>query len=299
MSADRHPPHLARRLLCRALPPGRIREGLIGDLEELYAARSATGRRRMAALWYWRQAVGAAARYWFTRTSRAHRTPVPTVARRRAAVAVLVTDSGRELARAVRRWRRHPVFTVAAGLTLSLGIGASAAILTVIHGVLLKPLPYPHASLRADIPVAHVDTLSDIVARSTTQLRFAVSMLALAAAITLVLSAIGTYGVMAYAVTLRRREFGIRMALGADGRRLRAMVLRQGALTAAAGLFIGLAGAATTARFLRSLLFEVEATDPSTYAAVTCGLALVALAAVYIPARRVSRLDPVEVLRAE
>jgi predicted lysophospholipase L1 biosynthesis ABC-type transport system permease subunit len=154
-------------------------------------------------------------------------------------------------------------------------------------------------SVRPDIPVAHIETMSDIAGRATAQLRLAVWLLALAAAMTLVLSVIGTYGVMAYVVTLRRNEFGIRMALGADGGRLRAMVLRQGALTTAAGLLAGLAGALGTARLLRSLLFGIAPTDPSTYAAAACALALIALAAVYVPARRASHLDPAQVLRAE
>ena len=154
-------------------------------------------------------------------------------------------------------------------------------------------------SLRADIPMANVDTLEDIVRRSTARLRFALWLLALAAATTLALSAIGAYGVMAYVVTLRRRELGVRLALGANGRQVRSMVLRQGAAMAAAGLLVGLAGAALAGRWLQSLLFEVVPSDLPTYAAVLSGLALVALAAVYLPARRAARLDPTEILRAE
>jgi predicted permease len=154
-------------------------------------------------------------------------------------------------------------------------------------------------TLRSDIPVANAETLSDVVARSTARLRFALWLLAVAAAATLLLSAIGAYSVMAYVVTLRRGELGVRLALGADGRQLRSMVLRQGAAVAAAGLLVGLAGAALTGRWLQSLLFGVVPSDPPTYAAVVSGLALVALVAVYIPARRAARLDPAEVLRAE
>jgi ABC-type antimicrobial peptide transport system permease subunit len=155
------------------------------------------------------------------------------------------------------------------------------------------------AALRPDIPLAHVETLADLVARSTAQLRFALWLLALAAAAALALSAIGAYGVMAYVVSLRRNEFGIRLALGADGRQLRSMVVRQGATTASTGLLAGLAGAVLAGRLLESLLFEIGPTDPPTYAAVVCGLSVTALLAIYVPARRASRLDPAEILRSD
>jgi predicted permease len=155
------------------------------------------------------------------------------------------------------------------------------------------------STLRSDIPVANVDTLEDLVTRSTARLRFALWLLALAAATTLVLSGIGAYGVMAYVVTLRRPEIGVRLALGADGRQVRALVLRQGIVMAAAGLVAGLAGAALTGHWLQSLLFEVVPSDLPTYAAALTGLSLIAVAAVYIPARRAARLDPAEILRAE
>ncbi|MGH9322206.1 MAG: ABC transporter permease [Vicinamibacteria bacterium] len=154
-------------------------------------------------------------------------------------------------------------------------------------------------ALRPDIPLAYVDTLSGLVARSTAQLRLALWLLAVAAAAALTLSAIGAYSVMAYAVALRRNELAIRLALGADGQKVRSMVLRQGACAAAAGLLVGVAGAAMAGRLLRSLLFEIAPSDPITYVAVLCGLVLTAVAAVYIPARRASRLDPAQVLRAE
>jgi putative ABC transport system permease protein len=153
--------------------------------------------------------------------------------------------------------------------------------------------------LRSDIPIANVDTLSAIVTRSTGATRFALWLLALAAAATLVLSAIGAYSVMAYVVTLRRSEIGVRLALGASGRQVRSLVLRQGIAWAAAGLALGLAGAALTGRWLQSLLFEVVPSDPPTYAAAVSGLALIALLAVSIPARRAARLDPARILRAE
>jgi predicted permease len=154
-------------------------------------------------------------------------------------------------------------------------------------------------ALRPDIPMAHVETQSALVARSTAQLRFALWLLAVAAVAALALSAIGAYGVMAYVVSLRRNEFGIRLALGAEGRQLRSMVLRQGAVTAAAGLLAGLGGAALAGRLLRSLIFEIGPTDLPTYVTVVCGLSATALLASYVPARRASRLDPAEILRSE
>jgi hypothetical protein len=164
---------------------------------------------------------------------------------------------------------------------------------------LVEPIRAEVAALRSDIPVAHVETLSGIVARSTVQLRFALWLLALAAGSALALSAIGGYGLMAYVVSLRRKEFGIRLALGADGRQLRSMVVRQGAVTAAAGLLMGV-GAATVLRPLfRSLLFEIGPDDPVTFAGVLCVLSVTALFAIYIPARRASRVDAAEVLRTE
>jgi predicted permease len=165
--------------------------------------------------------------------------------------------------------------------------------------VLVEAIRHEVEALRPDIPVAYVETLSGLVAKSTARLRFTLWLLALAAAATLALSAIGAYGVMAYVVVLRRNELGIRLALGADGRQLRTLVLRQGVTTAAAGVLVGLLGAAVGARALRSLLFETAPSDPLTYVVVIGGLALTALAAVYLPARRASRLDPGEVLRGE
>jgi len=155
------------------------------------------------------------------------------------------------------------------------------------------------AALRPDIPLAHAATLSSSVARSTARLAFALRLLGLSAAAAVALSAIGAYGVMAYVVALRRREFGIRLALGAHGREVRAMVMRQGAAVTVAGLAGGLAASMLTAGLLRSLLFEIGPVDPATYAAVAIGLSAIALAAAYVPAARAARLDPARVLRSE
>jgi ABC-type antimicrobial peptide transport system permease subunit len=114
-----------------------------------------------------------------------------------------------------------------------------------------------------------------------------------------VLAAAGIYGVVAYLVTLRTREFGIRMALGADRSRVLRMVMGRGATLVGLGLTIGIAGAAAVTRVLRGLLYGVTSTDPITFGAMALLLAAVALAACAIPARRAALVDPAVALRAE
>ena len=124
-------------------------------------------------------------------------------------------------------------------------------------------------------------------------------LLALFAALALGLATIGIYGVMAYFVTQGTRELGIRMALGASPRAILLLVVGQGAVVAAAGLVIGLGAAFALSRFMESLLFGVGATDPLTFTAIPLALALVALLACYVPARRAARIDPTVSLRSE
>jgi putative ABC transport system permease protein len=115
----------------------------------------------------------------------------------------------------------------------------------------------------------------------------------------LLLGTVGLYGVIAYAVSQRTREIGIRMALGASRRNVMRLVLGEAMWVILTGLAIGLAGSLALTRFLSSLLFGVTATDPLTFAGVAVLLALVALAACYIPARRSMRVDPMIALRYE
>jgi putative ABC transport system permease protein len=119
------------------------------------------------------------------------------------------------------------------------------------------------------------------------------------ATLALVLAAIGVYGVMSYAVARRTQEVGIRMALGARRGQVLGMVLREGMRTIVVALIVGLAIAVAATRLLSSQLFGVSAVDPLTFAAVPVLLAVVALAACYLPARRASRVDPIVALRAD
>lgn len=155
------------------------------------------------------------------------------------------------------------------------------------------------SELRGDIPVASVETMSASLTRETATLRFSSLLLGLAAAATVLLSALGVYAVIAYVVGLRRAEFGIRMAMGARGTELRRMVLMQGLVTVGAGVALGLLGAMAASGLVRSLLFGVAPDDPVTYTAASALLVLAAVAATYLPARRASRVDPAEALRAD
>ncbi len=150
-----------------------------------------------------------------------------------------------------------------------------------------------------ELAVSNLSTLDQIVRRSVSRPRFMVRLLLLFAAMALVLCAVGIYGVVAYAVSQRTREIGIRMALGADRAAVRRLVLDEGVRLAAAGVGIGLAGAFALTRLLRGFLFEIGPGDPLTHASVALLLGAVALAACVIPARRASRVDPMRALRAE
>jgi putative ABC transport system permease protein len=148
-------------------------------------------------------------------------------------------------------------------------------------------------------PIYQVRPLEDYVAESQAARRFTLLLLGLFGGLALVLAAVGIYGVISYAVSLRTRELGIRMALGAARSDVLGMVIRQGLMLVATGLAVGFAASVMLTRFLASLLFEVRPVDVATSLAVTLILAAVALMANYLPARKASRVDPIVALRCE
>jgi putative ABC transport system permease protein len=148
-------------------------------------------------------------------------------------------------------------------------------------------------------PVFGVRTMNEVVAIALAQRRFTMLLLALFAATALALSAIGIYGVMAYFVTQRTHEIGIRMALGASRRAVLGMVLGQGAKLAAGGVVAGLLGAVAMTRAIAALLFDVSPRDPATLVALSLALCAIAMLACYVPARRATRVDPIRALRYE
>jgi putative ABC transport system permease protein len=148
-------------------------------------------------------------------------------------------------------------------------------------------------------PIHSVRPMNDYHAEALSTHRFTMNTLGSFALVALLLASLGLYGVMAFAVTRRTREIGLRMALGASPPRILLQVVREGIVLVIPGIALGLAGAFVLSRFLSSLLFEVSANDPSTFVAVTMFLLLVAIAACYVPGRRASALNPLEALREE
>ena len=154
-------------------------------------------------------------------------------------------------------------------------------------------------AVNPNLPLARVRTLQEIYDRSMAQTQFVLVILGIAASVTLLLGVVGIYGVIAYIVSQRRREVGIRMALGAQGESVQRIFVTRGLSLAAIGLVLGLIGAAALMRLLSSQLFGVNAFDPITYIAVTAGLGSVALLATWLPARQATRIDPMLALRSE
>jgi len=153
-------------------------------------------------------------------------------------------------------------------------------------------------SRSAEVPVKFT-TMEVRLSENVAAPRFRMFLLGIFAALALCLAMAGVYGVMAYSVGQRSGEMGLRMALGATPRHVQGLVLRQALRLVALGLVFGLAGAALATRLLASMLFEIKPADPATYAAAAGALALAALAASYFPARRATRIDPLEALRQE
>ena len=142
-------------------------------------------------------------------------------------------------------------------------------------------------------------TMDDIIGGYQTTRRFAMYLLAAFAVLALLLSCVGIYGVVSYVVDQRTNEIGIRMALGARGRDILGLVLRQGAKLVLAGVALGLAGAYAASPFMAKLIYGVSSDDPWTLAGVACGVAIIALAAMLLPARRAMRMQPMQALRTD
>ena len=154
-------------------------------------------------------------------------------------------------------------------------------------------------ALDPDQPLASVRTMDELLRRTLSETRFSLLLFGLFAALALVLAAIGIYGVMATAVTQRTHEIGLRMALGAQRRDVFSLIVGEGMAMVVIGVAVGLASAVALTRLMSSLLFEVSPTDPPTLAIITLLLAVVALLACFLPARRATKVDPLVALRYE
>jgi ABC-type antimicrobial peptide transport system permease subunit len=163
----------------------------------------------------------------------------------------------------------------------------------------LSPVIQEEIRQVAGLPISGVQSLRDVVWLSTSRQRFNMLVMTVFGGSALMLAAVGIFGLIAYTVEQRTHEIGIRLALGAEAGRVRNMVVRQGMGLTLAGVAIGLMASFGLAQLLSSLLFGIEARDPLVFLGVPALLTLVALGAVWIPARRASRVDPLVALRSE
>lgn len=154
-------------------------------------------------------------------------------------------------------------------------------------------------SVDSEIPIFGVSSMEELISKSVSEPRFNSVLLASFAGLALLLAAVGIYGVIAYSVTQRTHEIGIRMALGAEPRRVAKSIVGEGARLALLGIALGIVASLVLARLIANFLFGVTATDPSTFCGVSILLTLVALAGCYIPARRAAKVDPIVALRYE
>jgi putative ABC transport system permease protein len=202
-----------------------------------------------------------------------------------------VRTSGIEFEPAATIYR--PVWQVSnLALTLTVRAGGDPAALS-------EPVRREVHAVDPNEPVFAVRTMEAVIASALAERRFTMLLLGFFAATALLLSGIGIYGVMAYIVTQRTHEFGIRMALGARRSEVVRLVLAQGLRLAAAGIVLGVAGAAVTARAIGALLYDVDPRDPATFTLLSAALTFAALAACYVPARRAVQVDPIRALRRE
>jgi putative ABC transport system permease protein len=169
--------------------------------------------------------------------------------------------------------------------------GGTAAVASAVRGAL-------HA-VDPDVPVGRIRPLREVVSASVAEPRFRTLLVVSFAAMALILAAVGVYGLISYGVALRTREFGIRVALGAQPRQVLLPVLREGLVLALAGIGLGALGSLAATRLLTGMLFEIEATDPVTFIVAALALLATGLVASYVPSRRTLKVDPLTALRAE
>jgi predicted permease len=182
----------------------------------------------------------------------------------------------------------------------SWGVGSPAYVVRTARADVIAP--EVRALMREHVPESpmyRIFTMEGLAQRSMAQLSFTMLLLAMASGLALILGAVGLYGVLSYVVSTRNREIAVRMAVGAEGSRVRKMVVLQGARIAAAGVGVGIVAALFLTRVLDSLLFGVRSLDPATFIAMSGLMLLVAFLASYLPARRASTVDPMEALRAD
>ncbi|MGH7615675.1 MAG: FtsX-like permease family protein, partial [Gemmatimonadaceae bacterium] len=245
---------------------------------------------------YWHGPTGARAIGERVRVSEA--APWSTI------VGVVASVRDTSLQAAPARELYFPLAVAAPGVPDSLSPFTPTVMSVVLrtHGDPLALVPEARraiSTLHSTLPIYDVRLMSDVLAQSTIQTTFALGALAAAAVITLILGAIGLYGVVAYAVSLRTRELGLRMALGAEPRMLHAMVIREGLSLALLGVGAGLVVFLVIGRALRGLLFGVGAADPLTLVATVGVLVAIGVVASWLPARDAARVDPLSALRAE
>ena len=150
-----------------------------------------------------------------------------------------------------------------------------------------------------DLPVFGVKTMDEYISQSVSTPRFNTTLLSIFAAVALVLTVVGLYGVMSYAVAQRTNEIGIRLALGAQTKDVLSLIIKQGLQLILLGLAIGLLVAVALMKIISGLLFGVTTKDPFTFVAVAVVLTFIALLACYVPARRATKVDPLKALRYE